>query len=504
MSVLPLTTPGPKLGAAGAPDAPMPAIPVRLLAVLLALVSILAPSAISAAEAFAVLPVSEPPGPDAALIGLAAEVRVALERRGVGVLGPLALRDRMTGSAPAEMLAATQAAYEAALETHARGDFEGSIRALRALIAELEFLPAGAQVHAQWQRAMLRVARAEQAVGRRGDAQAVLQRLLRVDPAVEVDARLYPPGFQRLVDEVRAETRALWTRKLTVESQPGVQVLLEGRDAGSAPLVLELPPGRYRISGALGGIRSRSTTVDLSGEDRRVELDLSIAEVLRPDAGPGFALAQGAPPGRVIAAGSFLDLDRLVAVRIGAEGGAVYLAASIHDARRGTSMPEGRVALTDGELPPGGADALAAHLLTGEASPLVTVVPVADLRPVLPPLVAPTPVWSWDGVSRPEARKYGWWATGTAAAAVALTGVAVWQSSVARGAYGDATGMLDENGEVAYGHTVTEYNDAIARGDRAGKVATGSAIGAAAFAVGAVVLGVVSHHRTGEIGPIRF
>ena len=92
----------------------------------------------------------------------------------------------------AATLAASDAAYQKALEQHGRGDFEGSIRALRAGIAELELLPGGAEVHARWQRAMLRLARSEQAVGRRGEAQAVLQRLLTIEPALEVDPRLYP------------------------------------------------------------------------------------------------------------------------------------------------------------------------------------------------------------------------------------------------------------------------------------------------------------------------
>jgi hypothetical protein len=342
-------------------------------------------------------------------------------------------------------------------------------------------------------------------MGRRGDAQAVLQRLLRVDPEVEVDPHLYPPGFQRLVEEVRVETRALWKRRLTVVAQPGVQVLLEGREVGAAPLVLELAPGRYRISGALAGVRSRRVAVDLTGEDRRVELDLSLAETFRLDAGPGLALTPGERAGPVFAVASFLDLDRVVAVRVGAEKGQPpHLAASIHDARRGTTTDEARVILVGGALPPGGADALAAYLLAGEDSPLVKVVPTADLRPVLPPLAARTPWLSWDGVRRPEARKYGWWATGSGAAALALTGVAVWQSSVARGSYADANGMLDQDGEVKYGHTVAEYNAAIRRGDRARNVATGSTVAAGAFAVGAVVMGIVSYHRTGEIGPIRF
>lgn len=95
-------------------------------------------------------------------------------------------------------------------------------------------------------------------------------------------------------------------------------------------------------------------------------------------------------------------------------------------------------------------------------------------------------------------------ATGGAVAAVGLGVLALTQSQASRAAYADAKGMLDEDGDVAFGHTLAEYNAAIRRGDRARGVANGSAIGAGVFTVSAVVLGVVSYRRTGEIGPLRF
>lgn len=477
---------------------------LRAVAVLAPLL-LLAPAAAAGAEAFAVLPLAESPGPDAALLDLAGEVRAALQARDVGVLSPEALRDRMSGSAPAAQLSQSDAAYQAALDQHGRGDFEGSIRALRAVVADLELLPGSAEVHSRWQRAMLRLARSEQAVGRRGEAQAVLQRLLTIEPALEVDPRLYPPGFQRLVEEVRADTRALWTRRLTVEAQPDVEVFLEGRAIGKAPASLELPPGRYRVSGALGGIRSREVLVDLTGEDRRVELDLSLAELLRPDRGPGLALRPADRVSRTLAVARFLDMDRAVILWIGTDDGQAYLAASIHDARRGTSSQETRVTLAEGRLATGAAGALAAYLIAGEESPLVRVVPTPDLSPVLPPITAPRHGWlSWDGVKRPAARKYGWLATGALTATAILTAVSVTQFDSSSRSFDRATGMLDQNHQVAYPHTVAEYNGAIHDGERARSIGTATAIGAGVCAVSTAVMAIISHHQTGEIGPLRF
>ncbi len=473
------------------------------LTALTAALLVAAPGQAAGAEALAVLPVSEPPGPDAALVEFADELRASLAARGAVALSPEALRGKMTGTAPASALTAADITYQGALDAHAAGDFEGSIRTLRALVADLEALP-GAAAHERWCRAMLRLARSEQAVGRLGESEAVLRRLLRAQPDLPVDPRLYPPGFQRLVENVRTVLRALSTRRLTVESRPGVRVLIEGREAGEAPLTLQLPPGRYRVSGVLGSIRSRQVVVDVSSEDRRVELDLTLAELLQP-AGPSLVVPRAERAERIPPVARFLDLDRLVTASIEVRRDRRYLAATIHDARRGTSEAEGRVYLPGGKLPAGGADALASFLLTGEASPLVEVAPaLADLDAVLPPLGPRGNIFTWDGEKRPGARKYGWIAAGSGVAAVALTAIAVTGSRAARDAYSDARGMQDGEGGVSYGHTTAEYNAAIRRGDRARNLARGAGIGAGVFAASTVVFGLVSYHRTGEIGPIRF
>jgi hypothetical protein len=460
-------------------------------------------TAAGAAESLGVLAVADAPGPDEELAALAEAVRPALAARVSGVLSAAELRALMTGEAQADPIETLDADYQAALALHAGGDFEGSIRSLRGLLGRLERLPGGEEVHSRWTRVMLRVARSEQAVGRRSEAQGLLERLLRVEPDVTVDPRLYPPGFHRLVEEVRAEVRSLSTLRLTVASTPGALVFLERRAVGEAPLSLDLPPGRYRLSAASGLVRSREVVVDLSTDDRSVELDLSLAEVLRPDRGPGLAISAADRDGRVLAAAGWLGLDRVVAVRTGVEEGRRYLAAALHDVHRGATDREGRVWLEDGALTPALARALAGYLLSGEHSLDVDVGPTLDpaLRlSALEPGLPLSPAAPTSG-----SRTLAWTAVGTGVTAAVLLGITVAQVNHANQAYGDARSMLDDTGRhLKAPYTMGQYNDAIHRGDRARTTAIGTGVGAGVALVATAVMSYVSYRRTGEMGPIRF
>lgn len=241
--------------------------------------------------------------------------------------------------------------------------------------------------------------------------------------------------------------------------------------------------------------------MDLSGEDLVIQLDLALAEVLRPDAGPGLAIPGGQRP-RLLAAAAWLGLDVLVAVHVGAEDGRPFLAAALHDVHRGTTEREARVWLEDGTLTPALAQALAAHLLTGEESPLVQGGPILEppfrlgsAEPRDPLAASP---------STQGSRAVGWTAIGSGVAAAVLAGIAVSQINGANKAFGDARSMLDETGQnVKAPYTVAQYNAAIRRGDRVPSLAIGTGVGAGA-GLATVVMGWVSYWSTGEIGPLRF
>jgi hypothetical protein len=476
--------------------------------VFAATLSLLASSA-RAAESLGVLALSEPPDPGPELVEITAQLRAALAERNAGVLDAATLRERMSSHAPSASLSELDRAFAGALATYQAGDFESSIRTLRAIVEDLERLPESAGAFELWSRVMLRLARSEATVGRRAEARAVLERLVRTNPLVEVDPTQYPPSFVTQVNEARAQVEKQRTRKLRVTSQKGVRVFVDGRDVGAAPVTVQLPPGKYRVSGAHQGVRVPGVTADLSSEDQAVELDLRLGEMLRPNAGPGLALAQAADrQTHIITASAWLGLDRVVVAALAQEAGSIFVVATLYDVRRGGTQREGRLRLTGGAPPPGGIVALATFLMTGQPSTLVAAGPpsgrAAELG-VAPPRSSPfTPS---DAERRPHpggSTALGWSAVGTAALTVLLGGLTAYESLQASKRYDDASRMRGPDGTVSAAFTVSEYNGKIADGDSARNVAIGAGIGAGVTLGSTAVLGYLSYRRTGEIGPFRF
>ncbi len=431
-----------------------------------------------AADVIGVLAVGDPPGPSPELAELAGRLRTALGAQLPGVLEADALRMRMAGRAATSSLVELDRAYAGALAAHGAGEFEASVRTLRAIADALEALPEGPEAFAQWTRAVLRLARGEQELGRRVEAQAVIERLLRAAPELRPEPRLYPPSFVALVDETRERLRSLGTRRLTVEAHPQARVFVEGREVGSSPVAVDLPPGRYRVALHVGAVRAPVLVVDLSAEDRTVRSDLSLVETFRPDAGPGLALPAAERPLGIVAASGHLALDRAVTTTLVRDGEVVHLVATVHDVRRGVAEREGRLRLAGGVPPNGGLEALAAFLATGRASALVSTAAgptlALEARPerVLPPVPMPP--------GHGPAAAYRTAAFGSAVATVAAAIATVHFARAADTRYRDARDMLDPSGGVQGSLTPSQYNAVVREGDaqRRNAILLGIATGA--------------------------
>ncbi len=330
----------------------------------------------AAAECTGVLALSEPPGPGEGLVGMTAQLRTTLSSRDASQLTGEEIRARMVGSAAPATLSELDRAYAGALTRHAAGEYEESVRTLRVIVADLERLVEGPEVFEQWTRAMLRLARVEQELGRAMDAQADLERVVRSQPETKADPRQFPPSFLALLEDARQRLAAAGTHRLTVESRPEARVFVDGREVGMSPITVEVAPGSHRVGGQRGSVHAATLVSDIRG-DRVVQLDMSLAEALRPDAGPGLATPPVGSAARIIAAASRLAFDRLVAVSLSRRGDVTYLVAALYDVRRGAMEREGHLRLADGAPPRGGMDALAAFLLTGEPSGLISTLPGA-------------------------------------------------------------------------------------------------------------------------------
>ncbi len=492
--------------------------PVAALAFLLAAAPALA------ADNLGVFSVAEPPGPGPELAEITSQFRGVVAERTSGVLDSQQLRDRMSGQEPTASLSELDRAFAGALATYQAGDYEGSIRTLRAVIADLEKLPDGPDTFSQWNRAMLRLARAEQTVGRRAEAQSLLERLARANPQVKVDTTQYPPSFARQMDEAKAAVRAQPQRKLSVQTgQKGVKVFVDGREVGVAPLVTSLHAGQYRVSGRLGDLRLPSVQVDLGAGDQAVNLDFTIAEALRPAAGPGLALPMADRARRLVTAAAWLGLDRAVVLSFVQDADITYLQGSLFDVRRGMIQREGRLRLAGKSPPAGGLTALASFLLTGQASQLVASAPVTappassavPLPPPPPGMVATRPPAATAGpdlapvTTRDAARTASgspllrWSPVVTAVAAAGLGTFALMQNSKANDFKKTSDGYLAGN-SLRPGVSATAYNKLVTDGNSARSTALITGIGAGTCLVATGVLGYLSYRQTGEIGPFRF
>jgi hypothetical protein len=439
----------------------------------------------AAAEDLGVVAVAPLPGPSPELVGMTGQLRTALAERGAGVLDARALRDRMSGRSPGASLGELDKAYDAALAAYLSGDYEGSLRTLRAIVEDLGKLPDDPETYRQWSRAMMRLAATELDLDRRELAREAALELLRADPAIKVDAAQYPPKLVRLIDAVRSELATLPRKRLSVSSPAkGVRVFVSGRDVGSPPVTLTLARGRYRVSGAQGALHSPPVQMDLSEDDQSLSIDFSIAEALRPNLGPGLALAEADRGRRLIAVGGFLRLGSILATSFTEEPDVSYLLGSLYDVRRGMLIREGRLRLVDRALPSDGASMLADFLVTGKLK--------APVEPY-PPAV----------VNLPEKSKtMGWTSFGAGIAGVGLAGVSVWQAIASNNANKSAKALLQPDGRLPYDLTV--FNKHIGDRESRRKTAIISGAGAGVCAVTAGVLGYLSYKQNGEVGPFRF
>lgn len=455
--------------------------------------------------AIGVVAVAEPPGPNQELADLASSLRSAVSQQTPGVLSTDEVRKRMSTRAPSASLSELDRAYSGAVAAHQSGDFEGAVRSLSAVIEDLERLPESSESFGQWTRAMLRLARAQGSLGRKADATETMKRLLRADSAVKADPELYPPSFQRQLDDVRKELEKEPKRKLVVKGPKDSRVFVEGREVGIAPVTLAVTAGKYRVSGVSPtNVRVAAGSFDVGAEDVTVNLDFSLVEMFRPTAGPGLAIPNADRAKLVVTAGGALKLDSVLTATVAMDGDVRFLVGTLYDVRRGMIAREGKLRLSGYSAPEGGLNALAAFLMTGQSSNLV--ISGASQQSVE---TVQAPAGALKVSSRPVKSGgspiLGWTAIGTGVVAVGLAGFATYEGLTANGHYNNALKLTtsDPDFRVLPGQA-DAYNGAIAQGNSAQMMGWYTGGGAAAAAIATGVLAYFAYQQTGAIGPFRF
>ena len=463
------------------------------------------------AERLAVVAVADPPqGPGGELAELTHQLRAACRDRTGGVLDVPEMRVRLLGQGAPATLAELERAHAGALAAFDAEDFQGAASTLRAVADGLEKLPASAEAHAAWVRTMVRLAFFERQLGRTAAATQALERLAALEPAFAVDDRDYPPSFRREAADVRRRVATRPRARLTVSAGRPVAAFVNGKPLGPTPATFALPPGRYRVSAALGDVHVPPVAVQLDDTDGTVELDVALAEALRLDAGPGLAVAAPQRAGALVRAGACLGASRLVAVSEVADGEARFLDGAIYDLERGALLREGRVRMAAGAVAAPQLGALAAFLLTGQPARDVAPVDLAVATAEAERRAAARPPGAVGDLVRPPAPspstaaaaqpRHPWFrpaAYGAGALALGLAGLATWQGLAAHDRYQEADAMLRSDGVLAPGTTQQAYDDKRASADAAKRTAYLAAGGTLVFAATAGALGYLSWDDAG-------
>lgn len=84
--------------------------------------------------------------------------------------------------------------------------------------------------------------------GREGEADALLERVARIEPTMVLDKNNWRPKMRDALSAKISDLAKLRKAPLLVQSLTGAEVFIDGKSFGKAPLKLELVPGTYRIS----------------------------------------------------------------------------------------------------------------------------------------------------------------------------------------------------------------------------------------------------------------
>lgn len=320
-------------------------------------------------------------------------------------------------------------------------------RTVKSAIDDLWRLPPSTERWADLREAHTLLAFVHTKQERRADAEAAIERILRVEPDYRPDSKMYPPALQQLADSVRSRVKKGARATIAVATRPaGLPIYLDGREIGAAPV--SVPQGDYLVEANYGGRRGLPRRVRAE-RTTAVELSADFDGAVHPEAGPCLATSGGRE-------GRLAQLVRLAAV-VGARtvvavredqpaSGERYLVAQSVDAALGQETREAKVKMVGGGVPFAAMERLADFIATGDAAPPVEALrgAVAAARPDRPAAPAEATAAAAGGAS---AMKIGGFVA--AGLGVVLGGAAGFLALSASGQQGAASRLLDPQGVVA-------------------------------------------------------
>jgi PEGA domain len=217
-------------------------------------------------------------------------------------------------------------------------------------------------------------------------AEAVLNRVFRVEPDYQPDTSNYPPSFQKYVNGIRKAAKKKSTSRLDITTSPaGKSVFLGGRKVGSGPVTVRVPPGEYRVEADWG---HRGAVRTITVPSTPVELSAAVEGAVFPDGGPCVEASE--PVAALARAARLTGPGRIFGVHPESAGEDSFVVVTSANAQ-GQDVREARV-----KVQPGAPTTEALGLLAdwaavgGEAAPPVEVMrgPGAKPFPVAPAVAA--------------------------------------------------------------------------------------------------------------------
>lgn len=472
---------------------------MRMIVACISLAAATLPATLHAAEDIGVVAAAPSPGPNGELIELNAQLRRAFLQRKPSALNEAQLVARMGGDEKHPSLTETDRMYHDARTFYLAGEPHRAAEELRATLATLEQMPEGASTLKQWIRAMFLLATIESSIaGHEAQAIELLERIVRTDPTIKIDADAQGPELVRQFKRVNDKVALLPTYRLTISSPPGTELYLNGRkveNSGAEAIQLVLAKGQYRLSAIQGNVRIQPIQVNLE-KDEELTLDFEVPKALRPLNGPGLA-ASPVDQELLFKVGAFLRLKLLVVTQVIIRDQNLYFAASAYDIGKKSLQRAGVVRLQNASPFPGAMEALMEFLSTGAVADKSMVAPYNPLEPL--------PRDDLFGPTAPTAlssKSLGWVAFGAGIGAVTLGGVSAWQF-VSSSTYNDkANRLLRPDGSLPPDRS--QYDQFISDRDQARRNGTYALVGAGICVGASILTGYLAYKQTGEVGPFRF
>lgn len=336
-------------------------------------------------------------------------------------------------------------------------------------------------------------------------AREAFLRVLRVDPAYQLDPDYFSPSTRQMLDRIRKGLAAQRKHQVRVTSTPSdATVFLDGKAIRKTPFSGALAPGTYQVIVGTDDALSLPRMVNIS-QETEVHVDLRFESGIDTERSPCLSGSTDESERllNAVRLGTILDVDQLVVLRFERrKSGPSWLAATLVGVQGGEKIREGGLNVGAGGVAPLGVSELARFVVTGEATPNVRTAPSA--HPTTAARVAePPPAEAHAGQGTTVAATTTAPAAATAAPGVetAAEGRSGWRRPVGIGLAGAGVAAALVGGlfQVSAVESQTEFDDWVRRGQHAeGAVAARAALdrhqrdqtlAIAGYGVGAAALG---------------